>query len=841
LTFQIKSDGAGNALIKDPLWYAAKYGSFDSSKPALEETRKDEFDPVNLPTETQSWDKTDVNGTPGSDGIPDGYFLARRPELLEQQLRRALDEVAKASSSAPAVSSSQLSNGAYKYVAKFDSSAISGDIQAFKVDKEGLFKAIPDFSVAQLLTERTRGTNGKSGNKGEDRVIITNTGNASSTGIKFRADAALNDYFGTAYKLSDPNKNLLVNYLRGDYTEEGPTKLRDRKNNILGPVVNATPWIQTAPTAAYAGSKFDGYSPFAIRHKARKQVLWVSSNDGMLHAFDAEPLDPTSTPLIEVVNPTIGKEIFAYVPGAIANRLAEIPSQRTGVKSILNGKPFIENGSQILPTDNVLPYVDGNPFSGDVKVGTGATAEWRTYVFSALGRGGKGIFALDATNIGVVPDGAPSGDAKLTDAETGSTAQKIFKWQFTSDDDADFGYLTSEYSFSPASRQATPIAKLNNGKFAILLGNGYKSTTGKAALFMLYVDGPEATGSWSGRYKKIIADNGKKNTTTGAVVNDPNYNGLSAPTWVDSDGDGAADIVYAGDLQGNMWKFDISDTDATKWDVAYKEATANKPLFVAKDGNKTLPISTAPEYAFPPFEGLVITFGTGNAFEELDFPNKSVTQRVFGVLDRPSFKTQGGELIPASSSTLVERTYARDAKGYVVTTNSADIDWQGAADPTKRKDGWFFKLPGESEMVLSDPDIKVGVLTFTTVRPKTNLDLCSASPDVSLFTIDPVSGKNDRNIQGEVVIGGETVYLAATEIADQRIKNVVDNTKAPFKVPPKDCTTVGGVETCKPTPLYCSGGQRSVRAIGQGTNTNWCYTPGARTQWREIPGLRTDQ
>lgn len=839
LTFQMKADGAGDALIKDPLWYAAKYGSFDSSKPNGDGT----FTNLTSIPDTASWDKTKVDGSLGSDGIPDGYFLARRPELLEQQLRRALDDAARASSAAPAVSSSQLTSGAYKYVAKFDSSEISGDIEAFKVNADGSFNALSNWNAAKLLTVRTRGVSGAAGDKGNSRVIITNTGNASSTGVKFRWDStALSSYFGTVpYELSNANKEILVNYLRGDYTQEGPTKLRDRKDNILGPVVNAAPWIQTPPEASYAGSKFDGYSAFAIRHNqsydsvakkivpGRKKVLWVGANDGMLHAFDSES----------------GEEIFAYVPGALGNRLAEMPMQRTGGRTRLNNANFNENVSEILPTGTVWPYVDGNPFSGDVKVGSGTTAEWRTYVFSTLGRGGKGIFALDATNIDSIPSGATSGDAKLTDAET--TAQKIFKWQFTSDDDPDFGYITSEYSFSPASKQATPIAKLNNGKFAIILGNGYKSTTGKASLFLLYVDGPEGTGSWTGKYKKIIADDGKK--VSGVSVNDPNYNGLSAANWIDTDGDGSADTVYAGDLRGNMWKFDISDTDDTKWDVAYKDATTKKPLFIAKDGTTLLPISTAPEYAYPPFPGLIITFGTGNAFESLDFPNKTANQRIYGVLDRPSFKTQAGELIPSAASTLVERTYQRLATGNVITTSSSSIDWQGTTNPTLRKDGWFFKLPGESEMVLSDPDIKVGVLTFTTVRPKTATDLCSASPDVSLFTIDPISGKNERNIQGTLEISGTVTNIAGTVIQDQRIKNVVDNTGLPFKdncttvggvkTCPDPCTVVGGVKTCN--PQYCSGGQRSVRAIGQGTNTNWCYTPGARTQWREIPGLRTNQ
>ena len=831
LTFQIKKDGAGEALIKDPLWYAAKYGSFDSSKPNGDGT----FTNLTSIPDVASWDKTQVDGSLGNDGVPDGYFLARRPELLEQQLRRALDDVAKASSSAPAVSSSQLTSGSYKYVAKFDSSTISGDIEAYKLDATGSFKALPDWTAAQLLTVRTRGVSGKAGNKGTDRVIITNTGSNSASGVKFRWDStALASYFGTVpYKLNNANKEILVNYLRGDYAEEGPTKLRERKDNILGPVVNATPWIQTTPLAAYSGSQFTGYQAFAKRHNAhydasnnlipaRKKLLWVSSNDGMLHAFDSE----------------LGNEVFAYVPGALANRLAEIPMQRTGGRTRLNGANFNQNIAEILPSGTVWPYVDGSPFSGDVRLGTSATGDWRTYVFSTLGRGGKGIFALDATNIDTVPAGAPSGDTKLADAETGTTAQNTFRWQFTSDNDPDLGYIVSDFSFSPASKQATPIAKLNNGKFALILGNGYKSTTGKASLFMLYVDGPDSTGSWTGKYKKIIADDGKKDAT-GAPINDSNYNGLSAPTWIDSDGDGVADTVYAGDLRGNMWKFDISDSDDTKWGVAYKTGTTNKPLFIAKDGTAVLPISTAPEYAYPTFEGLVITFGTGSAFESLDFPNSSVNQRIYGVLDRPTFATKSGELVPSDTSTLLERTYQRLPNGNVITTSIVDIDFQGKSGPAK--DGWFFKLPGSSEMVLSDPDIKVGVLTFTTVRPKTDTNLCSASPDVSLFAIDPIAGRTLRNIQGSITdtTASTTTYISGTEIKDQRVKNVVDNSPAPFTKKTKDCTTAGGIETCKPE--YCSGGQRSVRAVGQGTNANWCYTPGARTQWREIPGLRTDQ
>lgn len=814
MTFQMALNGAGDALIKDPLWYAAKYGNFDSSTKNGDGT----FTDVALPPNVASWDKTNVDGTLGSDGIPDGYFLARRPELLEQQLRRALEDVAKASSAAPAVSSSQLTSGSYKYVAKFDSTTVDGNIEAFKVDADGLFGSIPDWRAGQLLRLRTGGTDGTGGDKGNSRNIITNTGNASSTAIPFRWLSLPSTYGDTSPNhLSAANKELMVNYIRGDQGKESLTGFRMRNDNILGPIVNASPWIQTTPSAAYSEGKFSGYTKFAIDNNKRDKLLWVGANDGMLHAF----------------NPTTGAEVFAYIPGALANRLPEIPMQRGNPgRTRVNNANYTTDSSETQPSGTVWPYVDGSPFTADVKLTTTDTAAstqwkyWKTYAFGSLGRGGKAVYALDVTDV-----------TKLAAAESSSNPQSIFKWQFTSDDDSDLGYLVNDVSIAPASRQASTVAKLNNGKFALILGNGYKSTNGKAALFILYIDGPSGTGSWTGQYKKIIADAGTGST---------NYSGLSAATWIDSDANGTADIVYAGDLQGKLWKFDLSSTDDTKWDVAYKDAATNKPLFTAKDGVVALPITTAPEYAYfndKGSEGLIVTLATGNAFESTDFPNASVGQRIYGIWDRPTFKTKSGELIPSTTplTTLEPRVYQRLASGNVIVTGtSADIDWSNAKG-FGAKDGWYFKLPGSSEMVLSDPDVKVGVLTFTTIRPKTGIDLCSASPDVSLYTLDPVTGKNERNIQGTTDETGTTTIITATAIADQKVKNVVDATNAPFVKPTKTCVKVGGVDVCNDPPPRCGAGQRSIRAVGQGTNANWCYTPGARTQWREIPGIRTDQ
>ena len=452
------------------------------------------------------------------------------------------------------------------------------------------------------------------------------------------------------------------------------------------------------------------------------------------------------------------------------------------------------------------------------------------------------MFALDATALNT-----------LTTAETASNPSSVFKWQFTSDDDADFGYVVNDISTSTISGQASPIVKLNNGKFAVMVGNGQKSTSGKAALFLIFVDGPDpSNASWTGRYAKIVADAG-----TG--------NGLATPSWVDLDGNGTADIAYAGDLKGNLWKFDLTGATAASWDVFYKTGSVNKPLITAKDGATALPITTAPEIVYPPFDGLIVTFGTGNSFESVDFPKTSVTQKIYGVWDRPDFDgPTPTRALPTNLSTLVPRTFTRQSDGSVVVTGTpAGIDWA-------INDGWYVTLPGSSEMVLSDPIMRAGVLTVTSVRPKSTIDNCSDTPSVTLYTFNPLSGKAEKIIQGTTDISGVITINVGREIDDQKIKTISDRTVSPFTTACRQgdpncfcadaaCTkyekgiscTRGSANCSCPTsddsschtklPPTCGPGQSAMRVIGQGTDATLCYNVNARLQWREVPGLRTDQ
>ena len=814
-TMTFRAVGDTNALIKDPLWYAAKYGYFKSSFKNADGTYSD----IALPATQSSWDSVKSDGTAGSDGVPDGYFLARRPEVLEAQLRRALTDLSGKSNALPAISSNQLVIGSLRYDVSFDPNVFDGNLEAFAVNDQGSFNITPSWRAGQLLGCRTKGPcNGFNADAGNSRQIITNYGNGAGAGTPFRWTNLATGYqiqmtTNSRNMLSVTNAQATLSYIRGDQSNESASQLRERGVNVLGPIVNSTPWQQTPPAANYFGTAFNGYIDFAKTNKDRSKLLWVGANDGMLHAF----------------NPTTGAEVFAYIPGPLANRLAEIPLQRqtdasVGVTTKLGGSAFV-TGNENKPDGTIWPYVDGSPFTGEVGLGTGLAASnfsWRTYLFSSLGRGGRGVFTLDVTNVSNLQSGE-------------SNASNIFKWQFTSDDDKNLGYIANDFPLKESTRQPMPIAKMNNGKFAYLLGNGYKSTDGNASLFILFANGPSgAGGAWikGTDYIEITADIGPGN-------------GLSQVMWQDVDGNGTADVVYAGDLLGNLWKFDLGDASSTKWSVAYKSGTVNKPLFTAKSGTNgtgtsRLPITTVPQYAYGAFDGSVILFGTGNAFETSDYPNTSVNQKIFGIWDRPAFKS-GNRALPTDLTTLAGRTLKRQDDGSITLAGTAaSVDWI-------TQDGWYATLPGSSEIMLADATVRAGTLIFTTIRPPQSGTYCTTRPDATLYVVDTLSGMAKRAALGTFTSNTGVISNAVGgSILDQKVKFLGDRTNVAFKT--KE-TCVAGTLGCvcsgskceKSITPTCNSGQKAPRIVGTNTSKTLCFNSNPRKQWREISGLRTDK
>lgn len=754
--------GNTDALIREPLWYISKYGGF-------------KYDGVNgkypdsLPNaNSASWDikRADGKACGGStglscnDGEPDNYFVARSPELLETSLREFLQDIVNGSNTAPAIASSELRAGDLKYVALFDSGDGRGELSAFELDKTtGLFKGVN--SETWKAHEKLGAVSHSS------RQIITDDG---LMGIPFQWGSlttvqkdVLRSGIADTTK-ADAYAQRMLDWLRGDTSNKTEFRTRAVKS-VMGPIVNSNPAVQVPPKANFFGTAFGDYAAFALAWKNRKPILWVGAGDGMLHAFDATSNVSTG-----------GTPIMSYVPNSVFSRLPDWANP---------SKPKVQ------------AFVDGSPLIGDVNVSSGSHG-WSTYLFSALGRGGKAIFALDVTD-----------PAKL--AET--TASSVFKWQFSSADDADLGYVLSEPTVSPVSDQPGQIAMMNNGKSAVLFGNGVMSTNGKAVLYILFAEGP-SSGSWAGRFVKLTVD------ATG-----PN-NGLSTPSWVDEDNDGIADLIYAGDMKGNLWKFDVRDKDPTKWKVDY----AGEPLFQALDGSTPLAITSAPEYRFHPLGGVMLSFATGKSINTGDFPNSTGTHAIFGIWDKPVFSTMTpsdqATNLPIVNSQLKGRAFNN------VGTSTTDRYVTGDAIDWSTTYGWVLPFNVFSEMSISNAANAANQVIIISISPppskasSADPDPCDMEPVARLTALDPLSGFPGAGLLGtvKIIVNGKEVVvnLASTGIKDQKLKISSDS------------VGVGNDPGCQDGTKNCYRGTGATEELGMvGGAAN------RRIFWREIPGLKT--
>jgi type IV pilus assembly protein PilY1 len=413
----------------------------------------------------------------------------------------------------------------------------------------------------------------------------------------------------------------IASYLRGVRTGEAKNggDLRNR-DHLLGDIINSSPVYLKGATAT------------------DRNMLYVGANDGMLHAIDAAD----------------GKELFAYVPGGVSMTTLKTLSSTT-----YSHRYFVD---------------------GPVAVSTREQTNGRNVLIGALGRGGKGIFALNVTS-----------------PATFDTSHVL--WDRTSDGDADMGMVINK----------PIITRLNNGKAGVIVANGINSANQTAVLFIYVLN--DSTGG----IDSVVKLDTKYGSSTVS-------NGLSAPRGWDVDSDGTVDYVYAGDLQGNLWKFDLSDKNSSKWGSAYTTGSTPNPMFVATDASgKRQPITGGVSIGFDPatFKQWVF-FGTGKYLETGDPGNQDV-QTLYGLIDE-------GATIGARSTNLVERFTM--VAGSIAGKPVRGFEPSDTTMPANKK-GWFLDLkmppkPGtaEGERIVGEPAVIGSVLLVSSIIP--DADPCQA-------------------------------------------------------------------------------------------------------------------
>lgn len=366
-----------------------------------------------------------------------------------------------------------------------------------------------------------------------------------------------------------------------------------------------------------------------------------------------------------------GEERLAYVPNRIFANLNR-----------LTDPDYADPGEHRY-------YVDGSPTVGDVFFG----GAWHTMLVGALGAGGQGLFALDVTN----PGGFSEGDAA-----------QIVKWEFTDADDRDLGYTIGQPS----------IVKMQNGEWAAIVGNGYnnstendgnKSTTGRAALFIIRMSDGTVL-------KKIDTGVGSKKKP----------NGLATPAAVDHDGDNKVDFVYAGDLQGNVWKFDVSNTNPDNWEVAFKKAGKPESLFKA-----SRPITVQPEVGrhLGAQAGFMVYFGTGQYFEKDD--NRTTSRETFYGIWDPNDGSSGLRRNNLQKQEVIQVVSKSGSEFRIVTDNS--VDWSS-------KKGWYLDLPTSGERVVADAILSNERIIFVTAIPTQSQSPCDSGGRGWLMELDANNG-----------------------------------------------------------------------------------------------------
>lgn len=660
------------AIDRNPYWLAAKYGGyavpagndFDPANPAVK--------PVLTDAMWTSGEIINMNGT--NEKRPNNYFLANNAVQMVAGLTKAFNDIAasvNAYTTAVVPSSNIMSSaGTTSYSASYGSEFWSGSVKAstLKLSSSG-----PEntslWSTDSTLLDQFK-LNGTVKGWDTNRVVVTwNKDHPSSAqGVPFRAanlSASMKAALDTSYVAGDDSANYL-DYLRGDKSNEVATTtglhVYRTRTSPLGDIVNSKLTLSGPPKMTYSEAYNPGYAAFKTANASRIPLVLFGANDGMLHAIDGSASTSTANG---------GKELFAYIPGQTFYG----PDGTTTVQANSNGLAAIGN-----PVYDHRFFVDATPqvFDIDLKqtsASTLTTNTWKTIVVGGMGKGGKGFYAIDIT------------DPASMGSET-NVAGKVL-WEISN---TTTGFEHLGYSYG------TPImVKTVKYGWTLILTSGYNNDDDQGYLFL------------------VNPANGNLLETIGTGEAAPGLTQASA--FINDYTDGVADAVYVGDLNGKLWRFDLTKTTGL-FDVP-------KVLFqTASPDGGAQPITVAPIPEIHPNTRMrTILFGTGKLLDGQDI-NLAKRQSFYAILDGDSKKfdtTTATTLTRASLTTVTSLTTA-------ITLPD-----------TSR--GWYYDFGKTNNIawrVTLTPAAAAGIVIFTTTL--TSGDACNPAGKGRAYAVDYARG-----------------------------------------------------------------------------------------------------
>jgi len=618
------------------------------------------------------------------------FFSANDPSELVNALNNVvnniLERVSRGSSST--VSSGVITDNTRVYSPAFDSSTWSGNLIAREINDDRSF-GDPVWDVACILTGGLCDATGEVVPKQAIREIYTYDPLAKT---KERFDSTLTSVLKNVIILNadDMLTNLsitvddVINYVVGDQSMEQANSgvLKDRVS-VLADIVHASPYIVRGPSAGYEDSEWaagtpertaadanNGYLDFQIDEKDRNNTIYVGSNGGMLHAINVEGADE-------------GEERWAFMPSKVLNNIHRLPH----------------------PAEEKWSFVDNTPVVRDAFFNN----DWRSVLVSGMRYGGQSFFALDVTD--------------------GDSSEPEVLWEFSDTDDPDMGFSYG---------QATVVRVSSTGEWVAMLPNGYNnseldypdpadprnrvSTSGNAVLFVVRLRDGQLLAKIDTGVGSAITPNGLANV----VTVDSEYQ--IPPGEANGRVDYGVDFGYAGDLYGNLWKFDFSDPDYSNWSAS---------RLVAANGIKERPITVKPKIISVPDgvqsaeNDVIVMYATGKYLEPSDRSiNLPATQFIVGVIDGLT-STQTD--LNMEGATFVEQSFSSAGGGFLRDITSNDVNH--TVD-----NGWKVELPEAGERVFNPLSLIGREALFVTSNVTAGTDPCEAGGRSWLMAINPLTG-----------------------------------------------------------------------------------------------------
>lgn len=685
-------------------YLAAKYGGMKVPS---------NFDPYAFagPVPVDWWSTSGENVNGGTsisnelDRRPDNYFTAGRPDTMVAGLTRAFENIVgdiKAFTTSFSLATKQITAASNaSYATQYDSSNWSGELtgSVITIDANGmpLLAATPTWSTATRFENQLADT----GWDTQRRVVTWDpeASNGAGGGVAFRhntistAQKALLD---TTYVAGDDSANYL-NWLRGDISREAngyrarsTTLSTGVKRQRLGDIVNSKVTVVAGPPANYSETANPGYSDFKEDNRNRQTMLYVGANDGMLHAFKGG------------LGTDAGTELFAYVPSVLFRPdPADLAAPSTDGLLGQLGRPTYAHRNFVDATARVFD-IDfnnaGGAFATTVSADGTTNASWRSVLIGGLGKGGRSYYAIDVT------------DPSAMTSES-VVAGKVL-WEFPARNKlptAAGGTCTSSCIDMGYSFGEPIVVKTRKYGWVAMFASGYNNVDGKGHLFIV-------------------------NPTNGALLEDISTgtissSGMARPTaYVRDYSDMTADSVYVGDLNGQLWRFDLS---AARGSSGSYPAPVRIALLTDTAGNAQ-PVTSRPLVEIHPVKRKrFVMVGTGRLLHSNDIQDAQ-GQTFYAVVD-------GGIAAFASQ--------ANDGEAWPVARDQL----QDVTDPTVGVDvdsraGWRLELGHTGTVgwrVVGDGADAyngiIGIASFPSVLPTG--DACSPSGLSRAYALNYASGK----------------------------------------------------------------------------------------------------